>query len=374
MRKQIFAIILVALSTMMFAQAPETFNYQAVVRNSTGGVIGNQEVNLRISILSGTIDGASVYSETHTVTTDSYGIVTLNIGKGTTGNNFSSIDWGNNIYFLKTEIDETGGTDFKLMGTTQLLSVPYALYANSAGNGFSGEFDDLIGTPDFTLWDKDSTDNVNIFGNQTIAGNKTFTGTISANDEIVKNVATPVEPSDAVNKEYVDSKTNFSVSATGDTLFLGDFFVIIDGISSSNNGYITNVPEITWSKVVVGDSSEMTGWNYIAFGNNTFVAVTDNGCASTNNAAYVSADMGLTWTKKSTPGSTDMYGIAFTPNGNRFVVSFRCWEQTRNHAYSDDNGNTWTPLLHNPHEYASYRYNIFKLKDYFLLFNLFKLM
>jgi hypothetical protein len=129
------SLFILATLTHLFSQSPHAFSYQAVARNSTGQVIANQDVNLKISILSGTVDGAPVYIETHSTQTNQFGLINLEIGNGTkVSGDFAIIDWGSYSYFLKVELDETGGTDYKHMGTTQLLSVPYALYAKEAGN------------------------------------------------------------------------------------------------------------------------------------------------------------------------------------------------------------------------------------------------
>ena len=162
----LFASLFIPL--ILNAQTPEAFSYQAVVRNDQGQPITNQQVNIRISLLRGTATGEVIYSEEHSPTTTGIGKVALKIGKGTaiTGD-FSGIDWSNGPYFVKTELDETGGSNFKNMGTSQLLSVPYALQAKKAENTFSGNYNDLQNTPDIhslvdtsttTLWDKDSTD------------------------------------------------------------------------------------------------------------------------------------------------------------------------------------------------------------------------
>lgn len=137
MRKCVFltSFLLVILSLNSYCQSPQAFKYQAVARNQAGEVIASQDVSLKISILSGTVDGAPVYIETHSIQTNQFGLINLEIGNGTlVSGDFSIIDWGNYSYFLKVEMDETGGTDYKHMGTTQLLSVPYALYAEHAGN------------------------------------------------------------------------------------------------------------------------------------------------------------------------------------------------------------------------------------------------
>lgn len=127
--------ILIAISVQsIFAQSPQGFNYQAVVRNSSGVILANQSVHFRISLLQGTITGASAYTETHLVSSDQNGLVNFAIGKGTlVSGSFSGINWGNGPYFVKVELDPQGGTAFVVMSTTQLMSVPYALYAEKSG-------------------------------------------------------------------------------------------------------------------------------------------------------------------------------------------------------------------------------------------------
>ena len=112
--------------------AQDAINYQAVVRNNTGGAIANSNVNFRVSILTGSITGTSVYTETNSDNTNNFGLVNLQIGKGIVqSGSFASIDWSTQKY-MKIEFDATGGSNFIDMGTTQLLSVPYALYAKDA--------------------------------------------------------------------------------------------------------------------------------------------------------------------------------------------------------------------------------------------------
>ena len=152
MKKQIIIILLVLVAmSNIFAQAPQSFKYQAVVRDISGTVLSNQNVGFQISILQGSETGSSVYTETFTTTTNSYGLVNLNIGEGTIVNgNFTTIDWGTNTYFVKVELDENGGTNYNLLGTSKLNSVPYALHsktAENASNVFSGDYNDLSNTP-----------------------------------------------------------------------------------------------------------------------------------------------------------------------------------------------------------------------------------
>ena len=134
------AILLYSLSFFVSqAQPPQNFNYQAIVRDNTGNPLLNQNVNFRTTILQGSASGANVYSESQIVKTNGFGLATLSIGGGTVINgSFSGIHWGTDKYFLQTEVDITGGTTFTLMGASQLLSVPYALYAaNSSSPKFA---------------------------------------------------------------------------------------------------------------------------------------------------------------------------------------------------------------------------------------------
>ena len=127
------AITTIALSS--FGQAPEGFKYQAVVRDAGNLILNNQTVGMRLTIQQGSIGGVTAYSETFSVTSNAYGLVNLEIGTGTTSYDFTTIDWGSGPYFIETAADVTGGTSYTVMGTSQLMSVPYALYAKTSGNG-----------------------------------------------------------------------------------------------------------------------------------------------------------------------------------------------------------------------------------------------
>ena len=140
--------IVAALATM--AQAPDGFKYQAVLRDGSGEIKTNTDVEIEISILQGSASGSAVYTETHDATTNSHGLITLNIGNGSTADNLGTIDWSNGPYFIKVSVDGT------VMGTSQLLSVPYAMYAEKAGDTFSGSYSELDDVPEYI--DEDYTD------------------------------------------------------------------------------------------------------------------------------------------------------------------------------------------------------------------------
>ncbi len=116
----------------LFAQAPQKFSYQTVVRNASQGLVANQSCGIKISIRSGSATGTVVYSETQTKTSNINGLVTLEIGAGTVvSGTFNTINWGADVYFVQTQIDPAGGTNYTITGTSQLSSVPYALNASS---------------------------------------------------------------------------------------------------------------------------------------------------------------------------------------------------------------------------------------------------
>ncbi|HET7732739.1 MAG TPA: tail fiber protein [Paludibacter sp.] len=136
--KRIYTFILaISFIAVSFAQAPQKLNYQAVIRNSANAILSNTQVGIRISILQGSASGTVVYTETQTPTTNANGLLNLEIGSGA---GFSTIDWNAATYFVKTETDPTGGTNYSITGTSQLLSVPYALNAKSLGTaGTNGQ-------------------------------------------------------------------------------------------------------------------------------------------------------------------------------------------------------------------------------------------
>ena len=130
------AIATIALSS--FGQAPEGLKYKAVVRDAGNLILNNQGVGMRLTIQQGSIGGTTVYQETFAPTTNGYGLVNLEIGTGTTTDDFSTIDWSAGPYFIETAVDVTGGVTYVVMGTSQLMSVPYALYAKTSGSSIPG--------------------------------------------------------------------------------------------------------------------------------------------------------------------------------------------------------------------------------------------
>ena len=174
----IFLCLAIASLTQLQAQTPQGFNYQATVRNTTGELIVNSNVYFKFNVIQGAQTTVPVFTETHYVPTDDLGQVTLIIGEGTANTGvFSEIEWSLGSYFLGIELSIDGPNDYVAMGTTQLLSVPYALYAANSGNATAT-------TPDL---------------GSVLAQNN------SASDQQIKNLQDPTEAQDAATKAYIDA-------------------------------------------------------------------------------------------------------------------------------------------------------------------------
>ena len=193
-------MLLVIYNSM--AQVPQTVPYQAVARNTSGNLLANQTVSIRFSIHDTTSGGLVVYQETQSTTTNALGLFTANIGAGTpvTGS-FAAINWGSGSKFIQIEIDLSGGSSYANMGTSQMMSVPYAQYAASSGtvtgivpvaNGGTGS-----ATKNF----------VDLTTAQTVAGIKTFSSDVSINGITIGKGAGSIETNTANGSMALSSNT-----------------------------------------------------------------------------------------------------------------------------------------------------------------------
>lgn len=205
------------------AQVPQKMSYQAVIRNASNALITNSSIGMRISILQGSSIGTAVYVETQTVTTNSNGLVTLEIGTGTVVSGaFSAIAWGTNTYFIKTETDPTGGKNYTILGTSQFLSVPYALYSGDATTnnwGTSGTSTYNKNTGNVGIGTQAPAEKLEIAG-KTKTTNLQITsaagvGKILTSDGAGNALWTTPVASGIVNQQYETSAYNLSSSIQG---------------------------------------------------------------------------------------------------------------------------------------------------------------
>jgi hypothetical protein len=148
-------IIMLFFPFFAFAQAPQKINFQSILRNSSGEIVANKAVNLRISLLAVSANGSNVFTETHAKTTDASGLISIQIGMGTLVSGvFNSINWGNQAHFIKLEADFNGGSNYVVLGTQELMSVPYALYAGKTDTSvlnLTSRFSTKLNVTDFPL-------------------------------------------------------------------------------------------------------------------------------------------------------------------------------------------------------------------------------
>jgi len=207
------------------AQPPEKMSYQAVIRNSSDALVTNKQVGMQISILRYSATGTLVYSETQMPTTNGNGLVSIEIGSG---EGFDTIDWTAGPYFIKTETDPTGGTNYTITGTSQLLSVPYALHAKTAESitGTISEADPVFDTSvaaGITVTDTNNWNNKLDSYTET----QNFADVIALNDSAnaqIKNVTDPTDAQDAATKAYVDALKQ-QIENLENTLVIGDQIV-----------------------------------------------------------------------------------------------------------------------------------------------------
>src|SRR5690606_7484465 len=150
-------LVLTLINISAFGQTPEKMSYQAVIRDNSGTLLENSNVNLKIVLRQGSPNGATVYEETHRAMTNKNGLLSLEIGSGTIGKgNFNKINWSQGPFFIETQIDTQGKSNYNLNGISEILSVPYALHAKSA-DSFTGSISPSQ-LPDF--YTADEIDNI----------------------------------------------------------------------------------------------------------------------------------------------------------------------------------------------------------------------
>ncbi|WP_108803698.1 hypothetical protein [Aquimarina sp. Aq107] len=148
MKKLFISLCLLIITTSIYAQAPEKLSYQAIIRDASDALVINASISVQISIVQGSATGTTVYSEVHNPMTNFTGVVSLLIGDGTVvSGSLSGIDWGSDSYYIKTETDPTGGTNYDIVGTAQLLSTSFGLISVNTDRALSVDYNNLTNSP-----------------------------------------------------------------------------------------------------------------------------------------------------------------------------------------------------------------------------------
>ncbi len=308
--RKIITFFTILLSIFIFGQVPQGISYQAIALNISGNAVVNSNVGLRISVLDNSVSGANLYTETHTKTTNVQGLFNLVIGQGTTtAGTFNTINWSKNSKFLKVEMDIAGGTNYVLVGTTQLLSVPFALQAGKIDYSGIKNIPDEINTLSFM-----TSSNAYIFApNGTGSGTYTsswssvpISGTpfmSSYNSFLTSSSAYVFAPSGTGSGTY--SNSWFSTPINGQPIKIvttGSFFT---GIATTSNAY-------AFAPSGIGSGSFQNSWSSTPISgtvkdiivSNNFIGV----MTSTNAYVYGPSGVGLgiftsSWSSTSISGT-----------------------------------------------------------------------
>jgi len=323
--KTFFTVLAAAILTVgVWAQSPMKMSYQAVVRNSSGQLVINQVIGMQVSIIQGSADGTAVYSETQFTTTNDIGLVSIEIGGGV---GFDAIDWANGSYFIKTETDPDGGTNYTITNTSQLLSVPYALHARTA-EALSGEItetDPVFGaSPAKTISGSDIA-NWNSKQNKLTAGNG-----ITINGDTIS--ATGLLPNGKLHGEMLYWNDTTWISVT-------------PGTNGSTLSLCNNVP--TWGRCVpmltTASVSDITLTSAIVGG------------TITSDRGFPVTARGVCWSTSSNPtadgnhtsdgGNTGIFSSSLTgltPNTTYYVRAFAV--NSEGTAYGNEVSFTTSPI------------------------------
>ena len=243
MKKLILSIVAIAtIALTSFGQAPEGFKYQAVIRDAGNTILNNQAVGMQIEILQGGISGTPVYTESFAPTTNTYGLVNLEIGTGTSLDDFSIIDWANDTYFIRTSIDVTGGSSYAVMGTNQLMSVPYALHAKTAESSIIDNVDDGDADP---LNEMNTSVVLNGTNLETTDGNGTLTTDLSL---LVDDA--DADPLNEMNTSVVLNGTDLETT-DGNGTIVTDLSSLVDDADADATNELQNIEQV----LVVGNDA-----------------------------------------------------------------------------------------------------------------------
>jgi uncharacterized protein (TIGR02145 family) len=259
------------------AQSPGSFTYQAVIRDNTGTPITETEIAIRISLLQGTSSGTVSYMETHSIHTNKYGLVNLSIGDGTViSGNINDINWATGPYFIKVEIDLSGGSNYTEISTSQILSVPYALYAKTAGNF---DYENLTNKPTIPVINDNNVSEDSLWSSsKTKATIDALILRIERLESLVLDTLKEVWLTDSTGKTYDIEGNEYNFKKIGNQIWMTENLKTTkysngDDIGTTNpfNLNISQESNLSYQWVYGGDSANLTPYGRLY----TWYAVND---------------------------------------------------------------------------------------------------
>jgi membrane protein implicated in regulation of membrane protease activity len=286
--RKLYIVVALLFSAVSFAQSPAGMSYQATVRDSGGALLASQTVGMQISILAGSFEGTAVYTETQSPITNVNGLVSIEIGTGNTSDYFLGIDWSSGKYFIKTETDPTGGSNYSITGTTQLMSVPYALYAKTSGSSIAGPAgpQGAVGNDGAT-----GADAVN---QMTAAGDLIYGGTSGTVTVLAAGTAGQVLTVniDGTALEWVEARDIIDVDAPAvaiaSSALTNDSTPTISGTTEADATIEVSINGVALTGVViVGTSWSVTATNPLADGDHVVLATATDASGNSSNVEQI---------------------------------------------------------------------------------------
>jgi hypothetical protein len=298
--RKVFSFFFLLIISPVFAQAPQLVDYQGIARDLQGNPLVNQALGIELTIHQTSATGNIVYRETHSVSTNAFGIYTVQLGGGTpvTGT-FSAIAWANGPYFLEVGMDITGGSNYASAGTAQLLSVPYALYAETAGNASGGPTGPTgpVGAtgPTGPTGPAGATGATGASGTsgqsvtEVYGTGQLVVSTSTTSYTLIPGLTTTINvPANSMVIVHTDGGIQ-STGATSSSYSVVDVGIFVDGVVSSQGGQRRIAIANTSSLAQLIANWSMTRSYSLSAGNHTFEVKAVNGAAGSSNANVSSA-------------------------------------------------------------------------------------
>ena len=255
LKKLHLSLNLIIISAIIWSQAPHGFNYQAVIRDANNIILNSQSIALRFDIFQGNIGGNLAYSEMFLTSTSSSGMVNIQVGTGATNDDFTEIDWSNGPYFVETAINFLGGNPWLVMGSSQLMSVPYSLHSITA-DSVKGGINHLEQDPLFTA---------------SIASSITSTDTSLWNSYI--DTDTQLDSVGIANYGYVAGPHPIDTDTQLDSIGIANYGYVagphtidtdtqLDSTGIANYGYVAGPHTIDTDTQL--DSTDIANYGYVA--------------------------------------------------------------------------------------------------------------